>query len=580
MDEQQKRLAEELLFSGRKSDSFAKAFYFGIFDSSKVFPFPKPPSEEKVQVEELLKNLKHFINEKIDPVAIDKNACIPNEVLKGLGKLGILGMTIPKEYGGLGLSQYAYCKAEELLASHCASTALFVNAHQSVGLKAILLFGTEEQKKKWLLPLAKGEMYAAFSLTEPNAGSDAAGIETRAVFDPEKNVYRITGKKQWTTNGSIAGVLTVMAKTKVQDQDKITAFLVTPDMPGFKVLDSSLEKVGMRGTWTSNLEFQDMEVPVSHILGPFGGGLKVCLTVLDYGRTTFGATCTGSAAFALEKAIYHAKTRYQFKRPLASFALVKKKIAMMAALKYAMEATTYLTASFVDRKAEDFMLESAILKVFASDSLWKILYETMQIYGGRSFFKTAPFERMMRDARLNMIGEGANEVMRVFIGLVGIRDVGMHLKEVLEAFKNPFLKPKVLGRFILAMIKRLKAPLIAPVSPHLKKEALNLGSAMRRFGFSVIKVLGNYGEGIFEKQLELNRIAEGAIAIYTASAVLSKLSADLKEVNENTLLLKNDVNTGKFYISYALDQLNHHLDSLLDPRDEKIEALSDEICGL
>lgn len=580
MDEQQKKMAEELLFSGKKSDSFAKALYFGVFDSSQVFPFPEPPPNEKKEVDELLKNLKHFIAEKIDPVAIDKNAEIPAEVLNGLGKLGILGMTIPKEYGGLGLSQYAYCKVEEMLAANCASTALFVNAHQSVGLKAILLFGTEEQKKKWLPPLAKGEIYAAFSLTETNAGSDAAGIETRAVFDPEKNVYRINGKKQWTTNGSIAGVLTVMAKTKVQDVDKITAFLVTPDMPGFKVIKKSLEKVGMRGTWTSNLEFQDMEVPVSHILGPFGAGLKVCLTVLDYGRTTFGATCTGAAGFALDLAIHHAKTRYQFKRSLASFALVKKKISIMAALKYAMEATTYLTASFVDKNKEDFMLESAILKVFTSDSLWKILYETMQIYGGRSFFTDAPLERMMRDARLNMIGEGANEVMRVFIGLVGMRDVGMHLKEALDVMKNPLSNPNFLKTFTISFIKRFKISKIPYLSSHLEKEAAQLRKAVRRFGFSVVKILGKYGEDVFEKQLELNRIAEAAIAIYTSTAVLSKLSSDLKRVDENLLCLKNDVNTGKFYISYALKKLNCHLDSLINNDDYMVEALSDEICGL
>lgn len=580
MDEQQKRLAEELLFSGKKLPSFAKQLYFGVFDRAAVFPFPQPDHKEKAKVDALLEKLSVFIKEKIDPVAIDRNAQIPDEVLKGLGNLGILGMTIPMEYGGLGLSQYAYCKAVEMLAYTCASTALFVNAHQSVGLKALLLFGTEEQKQKWLPPLAKGEQYAAFSLTEPNAGSDAAGIETRAVFDPEKNVYRITGKKQWTTNGSIAGVLTVMAKTKIGDADKITAFLVTPDMEGFKIIDRSLDKVGMRGSWTSNLEFNDVHVPVSNILGPVGGGLKVCLTVLDFGRTTFGATCTGSAKFAVERAIHHAKTRFQFKRPLASFALVKKKIALISALKYAMEATTYLTAGFVDSKTEDFMLESAMLKVFASDSLWKIIEETMQIHGGRSLFTDAPFERMMRDARLNMIGEGSNEVMRAFIGLVGMRDVGMYLKEVLEALKNPIAKPQIIWRFTLNLIKRLKRPLIPVQSALLNKEAQELGKAIRRFGFSVIKILAKHGEDIFERQLSLDRIATSAMAIYTSTAVIAKLSHDLEEVKGDVTLLGNDLNVGKFYISYAMDKLNRSLDSILENQDEMIENLSDQIAGI
>ncbi len=580
MDEQQKRLAEELLFSGKKIPSFVKLIFFGAFDAAKAFPFPEQELKEKEEVDALLQRLRSFIKEKIDPVEIDKNSKIPEEVLKSLGKMGILGMTIPKEYGGLGLSQYAYCKVEECLSYTCASTALFVNAHQSVGLKALLLFGTEEQKQKWLPPLAKGDMYAAFSLTEPNAGSDAAGIETKAVFDPAINAYRITGKKQWTTNGSMAGVLTVMAKTKIQDQEKITAFLVTPDMEGFKVVDASLEKVGMRGSITSNLEFKDMIVPINHILGPVGGGLKVCLTVLDFGRTTFGATCTGSAKFSVEKAIYHAKTRYQFKRPLASFALVKKKIAMISALAYAMEATTYLTAGFVDSKTEDFMIESAILKVFASDSLWKIIYETMQIYGGKSLFTNAPYERMMRDARLNMIGEGSNEVMRAFIGLVGMRDVGMSLKTSLEAFKSPVFKAKDIGRFFLSFLKRLKKPMI-PVQPGLlESEADMLSSAIRRFGFSVIKILAKHGEDIFERQLSLNRIAECAISIYTSTAVLSKLSSDLNKVKGDATLLKNDLSVGKFYVRYAMQKLTANLDALMNNDDEIIEQLSDQISGI
>ena len=288
------------------------------------------------------------------------------------------------------MSQYAYCNASELLSRHCGSTALFVNAHQSVGLKAILLFGTEEQKKRWLPALAKGDEIAAFSLTEPNAGSDAAGIETKAIYDPKERVYRITGNKQWTTNGSIAKVLTVMAKTPIETsfgiEEKITAFIVTPEMKGFEVVDPSLEKVGMRGTKTSNLRFSNMAVPEENILGPKGKGLKVCLTVLDYGRTTFGATCTGAAKYLLQRAISHAKTRHQFKRPLSSFPLIKKKLAKMAALTQAMDATTYLTAGLLDKGQSDIMLEASILKVFASEALWKIVYETMQIFGGRSFF--------------------------------------------------------------------------------------------------------------------------------------------------------------------------------------------------
>lgn len=584
MDEQQRRLAEELIFSGVKKPSFGKMLYFGLLDSSQIFPYPKVSSDEKQRADELISKLNEFADKELDPVAIDRNASIPDKVIKGLGDLGILSMTIPKEYGGLGMSQYAYCRAVESIARRCGSTALFVNAHQSIGLKALLLFGTEEQRKKWLPVLAHGEQLAAFALTEPNAGSDASGIETRAIYIPEKNVYRINGKKQWITNGSIAGILTVMAQMEMDTpqgrQDKITAFLVNPSMPGFNVTAQALDKVGMRGSKTANLEFKDLEVPAENILGPKGGGLKVCLTVLDYGRTTFGATCTGAAKTLLGRAITHARTRHQFKRPLASFALVKKKIATMSALVYAMDATTYMTAGLVDAKVEDFMLEAAMLKVFCSDSLWSILYDTMQIFGGRSFFTDEPFERMMRDARLNMIGEGSNEVMRAFIGVVGMRDVGVQLKTVLESLQDPFGKYETIFSFMRQRWRSLRVSVIPVKSSLIANEAEELGKAIRQFGNAIVKLLGKYREDILERQLLLDRVASSAMAIYTAISVLSKLDSDLEFVNGNETALGNDVAIARLYCRMALDTIQTNLGTLFNNHDPIIESLSDKITGV
>lgn len=582
MDEEQRRLVEELLFSGPKKPSFAKKYFFGVFDGSRVFPYPQISEEENERTKSLIQQLENFADKNIDPDWIDRHANIPDSVIKGLGELGILGITVPKNYGGLGMSQYAYCRSTEFLASRCASTALLVNAHQSIGTKAFTLFGTPEQRARWLPSLAKGTQIAAFALTEPNAGSDASGIETRAVFDPVRNVYHLNGKKQWITSGSIAGVLTVMAQTEVDTpegkRDKVTAFIVTPDMPGFHVTAAALEKVGYRGTKTANLEFRDMEVPAANVIGPIGGGLRVCLTALDYGRITFGATCTGAAKFLLKKAVSHAKSRYQFKRPLASFPLVKQMISKMAALTYAMDATTYLTAGLIDLGVDDVMLESAILKVFASESLWTILYETMQIHGGKCFFTDAPLERMMRDARLNMIGEGSNEVLRAFIGAVGLRDVGMELKELVDALKHPWkLGTVVLSRFALQWLRRWKSARVPVKSPLLQDEARELEKAIRRFGKSAVRVLAHYREDVVEKQLDLNRLATSAIAIYTATAVLSKLDSELAAVNGNVAALGNDVATGKYYCQLAMKSLERSLDELFSESDTDLEALSDQI---
>lgn len=579
LDAEQKKMAEELLFGEKKKPSFAKQLYFGKFDPS-IFPYPVPNKEEKEHADAYIKKLQAFAEKNIDPVAIDKNGEIPRSVIDGLGELGLLSLTIPKEYGGLGLSQYAYCRAMETIAGRCASTALFINAHQSVGLKALLLFGTEKQREKWLPKLSKGKSLAAFSLTEPNAGSDAAGIVTKADFDPKRKIYTINGIKQWTTNGSIADILTVMARTEVDTpkgkESKITAFLVTPDMPGFKVLAKALDKVGMRGSTTSNLAFEGVEVPAENILGPLGGGLKVCLTVLDYGRTTFGATCTGVAKELIRLAREHALNRHQFKRPLASFALVKKKLADMYALTYAMESATYLTAGLVDHGVEDFMLESAILKVFNSDSLWSILYDTMQIFGGRSFFKDLPLERMMRDARLNMIGEGSNEVLRAFIGVVGMRDVGVGLKKLKDGFEGNWADKDLWGEG-WGWLKRYASPPSIPiVTPSLRSEAAALSQAVRLFGWSVFRAITKYREEVLEKQLVLNRLAEAAMGIYTITAVLGRLDA----AHQSNTLAVNERDIGLYYCNQALRKVNRHLKNLFDPIDATTESLSDLITGL
>ncbi len=581
---EQLEMAEELLFSGPATTSFAKRLYFGVFDAARVLPFPTVSPDERRRVDELVDRVKAFADAHIDAAAIDRAASIPEKVIKGLGELGVLGLTIPREYAGLGHTQYGYCRVMEELSRRCGSTSLFVNAHQSIGLKALVLFGTEDQRKRYLPKLARGEHLAAFSLTEPTAGSDAAGVKTRAVFDPDRNVYRITGQKQWTTNGSLARVLTVMAKTEVPTpagpKDKITAFIVTPDMPGFKVTAAALDKVGMRGSTTSNLAFDNLEVPADNVLGPLGGGLKVALTVLDYGRTTFGATCTGAAKEAYERALAHARTRYQFDRPLASFGLVKEKLATMAGLVYAMDAATYLTAGLLDRGDEDFMIETAMLKVFTSDSLWTILYESMQILGGRSFFCDAPFERMMRDARLNMIGEGANEVLRVFIGLAGMRDVGRQLEGVARALRRPVRSAMTLSRFGGRLLKQRFTPVEVPVrSPRLQTPARDLGGRVRRFGRGVRSVLVRHRENVVERQAVLDRIATAAMAIYTSTAVLSKLDAALSSAGDSDRV-ERDLAVGTFYCRRALSTIDRALDGLLRNDDADVESVADRLSGL
>ena len=456
-------------------------------------------------------------------------------------------MTAPKEFGGRNYSQLEYLKVMEELGGHDSSIAVFVNAHHSIGIRALLLFGTDAQKQRWLPPLVSGEKLAAFALTEPEAGSDAANVQTTATPSPDGKTFILNGEKRYITNGAIAKVLTVMARTPVpnSNETRVTAFLVSPDMPGFEVIEPRMEKCGIRGTATARLAFKNMPVPVENVLGQVGKGLRVALTVLDFGRTTFGASCTGAAKACLRAAVKHAKERLQFKQKLADFELVKKKIAYMAACSFAMEATTAECAGFIDKGFEDYMLETAMLKVWSTEVLWTIVNDCLQIYGGQGYFSNEPYERMMRDARINQIGEGANDVLKaVLISPVGMREVGEKLKGVLDAAKNPFKDLGTLWRFGKQQVSaRLSTPEIPVRSPMLGKDAANLARRVRDFGLAVQSTLADFrksalkkhsGNGpmneelliiqeVLQRQYTHERISDVACELYASSCTLARL---------------------------------------------------------
>src|SRR3989449_4402228 len=470
--------AEELLFAGPQAVGFAKGLFQGHFVADWVMPYPRIPAAQQIELDETLREIRQFLDEHLDPAEIDRQADIPREVIDGLGRVGVLGMTAPKEYGGRGFSQMANCKVLEEIGRRCASTSVFINAHHSIGIRALLLFGTPEQQRRWLPPLVSGQQLAAFALTEPEAGSDAANVQTQARPSPDGTHYILNGEKRYITSGAIAQVLTVMARTPVpgKSESAITAFLVTPDMPGFAVLEPRMEKLGIRGTATARLAFRDMPVPKDNILGTPGKGLKVALTVLDFGRVAFGASCTGAAKTCLRLAVQHANTRRQFGRALGEFELIKKKIARMAAGAYAMEAMTNVTASLIDRGLEDYMLETAMLKVFTTEALWMLVSEAFQVHGGAAYFTDRPLERMLRDARINQIGEGANEVLTSFIALVGMRAPGEQFREILEGLQNPWGEWRKVWLLGLDQVgAAVRAPEVQVRNPRLEPYAKRLG---------------------------------------------------------------------------------------------------------
>ena len=580
--EQQRKQAEELLFSGPQTLGFAKGLFFGHFNAPLLFPYPQLSAEEAPVVAGAVADVKRFAEEHIDATAIDRNAEIPASVVEGLGQLGVLGMTAPKEYGGRDFKQLAYTKIMEIIGGHCASTAVFVNAHHSIGIRALLLFGTKEQKEQWLPPLVKGEKLAAFALTEPEAGSDASNVQTTATPTPDGRAYVLNGTKRWITNGGIADVLTVMARTPgaggADKKKEITAFLVTPDMPGFQVLEKRMEKVGIRGTATARLAFENMVVPAENILWKVGKGLRIALTVLDFGRTTFGASCTGVAKTCVRLAATHATKRVQFQQPLSEFELVKKKIAYMAAHAFAMEATTAECAGFIDRGFEDYMLETAMLKVWSTEALWQIVNDTLQIWGGKGFFTDEPFERMMRDARLNQIGEGANDVLRAFIAMVGIKPVADQFLKVKSALGNPLRGFGTLLSFGGSQIKaRLTKPEVPVQSGELAGHARDLAGLVRDFSLAVQRMLLKHREAILFRQYVQERIADAACELYASSCTLSRLDSQLTTGNGNPTEVARDVRIGCYFMTISARRVRQCLAALWDNDDAETTPAADAV---
>jgi acyl-CoA dehydrogenase family protein 9 len=576
--------AEELLFSGRQELGFAKGLFLGNFVADWVMPYPRLDPTRQTELESALSEVRQMLDRDLDPDWIDRNADIPRHLIEGLARTGVLGMTAPREVGGRGFSQMQYCRILEEIGKRDASTSVFVNAHHSIGIRALLLFGTREQQAQWLPSLVAGEKLAAFALTEREAGSDAANVRMTATPSDDGSHYVLNGEKRYITNAAVSQVWTVMARTPVPNKpgkDAITAFLVTPDTAGVEMIEGRMPKLGIRGTATGRFRLNNVHVPKENILGPLGKGLRVALTVLDFGRTTFGACCTGAAKHCLQLAIEHANSRQQFKKTLGNFDLVKKKIARMAADVYAMEAMTNVTASLIDRGLEDYMIETAMLKVFTTDRLWEAVNDAFQIHGGSAYFDDNPLGRMLRDARINQIGEGSNEVLTSFIALVGMRGPGMELKEIYDTMTS-FSMNRV-GKAWNAGMNRLGATVRIPDVPaqsgQLRGYARQLGRLIWRFNFAVNRALITYREPILDMQLVQERIAGAAMELFASTCVLGRWDTELQRARRNGDSSPAESATPDLFLKQSFRRVRQFLDALGDNDDKALLATADLIFG-
>ncbi|MBC7540929.1 MAG: acyl-CoA dehydrogenase family protein [Bacteriovorax sp.] len=516
--------------------SVVGGFFFGEINESLVFPFPNFSDSQVEIAKEMTSAIDQFAKDNINGEKFDNESHIPDDVIAGLGEMGLLGLAVPEELGGLGLDYTLYCRVFAQVAAHDASCATMVGAHQSIGYRALLNEGTVEQKKKWLPLLATGKVIASFCLTEPGSGSDAYSIKTKAV-DNNDGTFTITGQKLWITNAGMAGFYSVFCKTDHQVDgktvEKISCFIVEKERAGVTFGEKE-NKMGIRGSETRAVYFDKVIVPKENILGQLGQGFKIAMNVLNSGRLSLGAGCVAGMKTILKLSAEHAANRKQFDRPISEFGLIQSKLAKMAEMTYAVESVVYLSTGNMTKGMNDYYMETAVCKVFGSECLWKTIDMGMQIAAGNGYMKEYPYERIMRDSRIQLIFEGTNEILRCLLALSGVRGPSEDLKalgkisEVSSALADPIKSLGVFTKFARKRISNMMGSQhLTKAHPELKEQADKFSSCLGKFAIAVEDCLIKYGKTIIDNELPQGRLADMVIDLYVMCAVISRTTAIL-----------------------------------------------------
>jgi len=557
--------------------SVAKQLMAGRILEDRLFPYPTLRDKDREVLGMMVDAIDQFLSPKHqDFKRWDREAAQPAEFIQGLRELGLFGLIIPEEHGGIGLSNAGYARVLSQSSTHDSSVTLTIGAHSSIGMKGILLFGTAEQKARYLPKLASGEMIAAFCLTESGAGSDAASIRTKAVKNPDGS-WLLSGEKIWITNGGIADLYTVFARTS-SAEGKISAFVVEAAWPGVSHGQHE-DKMGIRSSSTTTVSFADVRIPPQNVLDAEGKGFKVAMAILNNGRTGLGGGAVGGMKALLALATEQARTRQQFGTPIAEFGLIREKIAQMTIDCFAAESVVWMVAHYIDSGVEDYSVEAAMSKVFASEALQRGAYDALQIAAGNGFMRDAPYEQITRDCRILTIFEGTNEVLRLYIALSGLKDLGKsfgELKAAVDDIFNNFIKG--FGVLTDYAEKRLtqatgvgRDKILTPLPPPLREAATVYERYTLEFAKASEYLLRKHGKAIADRQHDLKRVADMGIDLFVGLCTLSRAAVLSKAAGEDGA---QAVQIARVFAQQAKRRIAHNVRRITRNEDETMDALA------
>lgn len=566
--------------------SFMRKLCLGEIEEDLILPFPEIAAAERDMLESVRTSLDQlFESHAEDFPKWDRQGEFPPGYLDELKEFGLFSFVIPEEEGGMGFGSAAYSRALQQVAMYDASTAVTVGAHSSIGMRGLLLFGTEEQRAKYYSKLATGEMIAAFCLTEPSSGSDAASIKTRA--ERQGDHWVLNGEKIWITNGGIADFFTVFAKSGGPEERRhLSAFIVTRDMPGVSVGPHE-DKMGIRASSTTTVSFENVRIPAENLLGEEGKGFKIAMHILNSGRTGLGGGCVGGMKRLIGLATKQANQRVQFGKRIAEFGLVKKKIGEMVIDCYAAESVVSMVAGFTDSGHKDYAIEAAISKVFASEALWRTADEALQIAAGNGYMSEYPYEQAIRDSRINRIFEGTNDILRLFIALSAMDDVGQNLKEIAQSVRGVFNDP-IKGFGVLSDYALRRATLATGIKREnfqftklpeaLRAEQAVFEHATRDLAGATDRILRKHGKGIIDKQLATARLADVMIHLFVFASVLSRVTSSIQK--HGAAGAEREIQICRAFSVRVRRHMQLFLHEMEENADEDVKALADHAFDL